>query len=197
LTVILHHDRDLTTDAFQQKLTPLLNDVPDVRFFNRIGFVSAGITVVLAGEDGPALERAQQQLLREMRTVKSISNPRPTPPPPGPELVVTPRPAEAARLNVDSRTLAQVLRIATIGDIDANVAKYSEGERRLPIRVRLPESARTQLDVIRNLQVPTLDGQTTPLISVADIDFQAGPGQILNRKRIEWGRSVSVRVDMG
>src|SRR3546814_8681220 len=64
-----------------------------------------------------------------MRTVKSISNPRPTPPPPGPELVVTPRPAEAARLNVDSRTLAQVLRIATIGDIDANVAKYSEGER--------------------------------------------------------------------
>src|SRR3546814_8008618 len=83
-----------------------------------------------------------------------------TPPPPGPELVVTPRPAEAARLNVDSRTLAQVLRIATIGDIDANVAKYSEGERRLPIRVRLPESARTQLDVIRNLQVPTLDGQT-------------------------------------
>src|SRR3546814_10120427 len=35
MTVILHHDRDLTTDAFQQKLTPLLNDVPDVRFFNQ------------------------------------------------------------------------------------------------------------------------------------------------------------------
>src|SRR3546814_5925705 len=74
MTVILHHDRDLTTDAFQQKLTPLLNDVPDVRFFNQSGFGSAGISVVLAGEDGPALERAQQQMLREMRTVKSISN---------------------------------------------------------------------------------------------------------------------------
>src|SRR3546814_18765366 len=94
---------------------------------------------------------------------------------------------------MDSRTLAQVLRIATIGDIDANVAKYSEGERRLPIRVRLPESARTQLDVIRNLQVPTLDGQTTPLISVADIDFQAGPGKII---RYDRERLVAVEGDL-
>src|SRR3546814_15487396 len=74
----------------------------------------------------------------------------------------------------------------------ANVAKYSEGERRLPIRVRLPESARTQLDVIRNLQVPTLDGQTTPLISVADIDFQAGPGKII---RYDRERRVAVEAD--
>src|SRR3546814_18855490 len=74
----------------------------------------------------------------------------------------------------------------------ANVAKYSEGERRLPIRVRLPESARTQLDVIRNLQVPTLDGQTTPLVSVADIDFQAGPGTII---RYASERRVAVEAD--
>src|SRR3546814_14978484 len=94
---------------------------------------------------------------------------------------------------MDSRTLAQVLRIATIGDIDANVAKYAEGERRLPIRVRLPESARTQLDVIRNLQVPILDGQTTPLVSVADIDFQAGPGKII---RYDRERRVAVEADL-
>src|SRR3546814_13290479 len=75
----------------------------------------------------------------------------------------------------------------------ANVAKYSEGERRLPIRVRLPESARTQLDVIRNLQVPTLDGQTIPLVSVADIDLQAGPGKII---RYDRERRVAVEADL-
>src|SRR3546814_18193459 len=114
MTVILHHDRDLTTDAFQQKLTPLLNDVPDVRFFNQSGFGSAGISVVLAGEDGPALERAHQQLPREMRTVKSIPNPRPTPPPPGPERAVAPRPADAARRNVGRRPLAPVIEPAPL-----------------------------------------------------------------------------------
>src|SRR3546814_19070869 len=51
MTVILHHDRDLTTDAFQQKLTPLLHDVPDVRFLHQSGFGSAGISGVLAGAE--------------------------------------------------------------------------------------------------------------------------------------------------
>src|SRR3546814_5464525 len=57
----------------------------------------------------------------------------------------------------------------------------------------MPKSARTHLDVIRKLQVPTLDGQTTPLVSVADIDFQAGPGKII---RYDRERRVAVEADL-
>jgi HAE1 family hydrophobic/amphiphilic exporter-1 len=149
--------------------------------------------MVLAGQDGAVLERAQMQLLREMRRLSSIVDPRPSPSAPGPELIVTPRPAEAARLNVDSRTLANVLRIATIGDIDATVAKYPAGEQLLPIRVRLPESARYDLDTIASLRVPTIDGKTTPLSSVADIRFQSGPGKIV---RFDRERRVAVDADL-
>lgn len=193
LTVVLKHDRDVTTDEFRSIIRPKLRDIPDVRLSNQGTFGSASVNIVLAGEDGQALERTQTELLRQMRKVPSISDPRPAPPPAGPELIVTPRAEEAARLNVDSRTLAQVLRIATIGDIDASVAKYSDGDERVPIRVRLPEGARQDLDTIANLRVPTLDGQTTPLSAVADIQFKAGPGKIV---RYDRERRVSVEADL-
>ena len=104
-----------------------------------------------------------------------------------------PKPDEAARLGVTSDALAQVLRIATIGDIDANVSKFSEGERRIPIRVRLPEADRTDLATLGQLQVPTLGGGSTPLSSVADLSFEAGPARLVRYGR---ERRVSVQADL-
>jgi HAE1 family hydrophobic/amphiphilic exporter-1 len=193
LTVVLKHDRRHTSEEFQALIGPELRAIPEARFHNQGNFGQAAVSLVLAGQDGAALERTQMQLLREMRGLRSISDPRPSPPAPGPELIVTPRPAEAARLNVDSRSLANVLRIATIGDIDASVAKYPAGEQLLPIRVRLPESARNDLETLSNLRVPTLDGKTTPLSSVADIKFQSGPGKII---RFDRERRVAVDADL-
>lgn len=193
LTVVLRRDRSGTSEAYQARIAPKLRSIPDARFYNQGNFGQAPVTVVLAGSDSAALERTQMQLLREMRALASISDPRPSPSAPGPELIITPRPAEAARLNVDSRTLANVLRIATIGDIDASVAKYSQGEQRLPIRVRLPESMRDNLDAITNLRVPTIDGRTTALSSVADVEFRAGPGRIVRFGR---ERRVAVEADL-
>ncbi|MDB5723545.1 MAG: Multidrug export protein [Novosphingobium sp.] len=193
LTVVLNHDRDRTSAQAQAAIGPLLRAIPEARFYNQGNFGQAAVSVVLAGQDGAALERVQMRLLREMRGLASVADPRPSPSAPGPELIVTPRPAEAARLNVDSRALANVLRVATIGEIDAAVAKYSAGEQRLPIRVRLPESARGDLDTIANLRVPTLDGKTTPLSSVADFRFQSGPGKIVRFNR---ERRISVEADL-
>ena len=193
LTVVLRPHHALRSDQIQAQIGPLLRVIPEARFYNQGNFGQAAVSVVLAGQDGAALERVQMRLQREMRALHSVADPRPTPPGPGPELVITPRPDEAARLNVDSRTLANVVRVATIGDIDAAVAKYSSGQQRVPIRVRLPENARTSLDDIAALRVPTLSGQTTPLSSVADIAMQAGPGKIIRYNR---ERRISVEADL-
>jgi HAE1 family hydrophobic/amphiphilic exporter-1 len=81
--------------------------------------------------------------------------------------------------------IAQVARIATVGDIDANVAKLTSGERRIPIRIRLPATSRSDLTQIKALRVPMASGGLTTLDAVADIEFQAGPARIsrLNRQR--------------
>lgn len=193
ITVVLRHDRSMSSERFKQYIAPILRGVPDVRVSNQSNFGQAPASVVLVGEDGAQLEKVQLELLRQMRGIRVIANPRPSPPASGPELIVIPRPAEAARLNVDSRSLAAAIRVATTGDIDANVAKYSEGESRLPIRVRLAENARNRLDTIAELRVPTLDGNTTPLSAIADIEFRAGPAKILRYNR---ERRVAVEADL-
>ena len=85
------------------------------------------------------------------------------------------------------------MRIATIGDIDANVAKFSTVDRRVPIRVRLALQDRQNIDTIASLRLPTLNGKTTTLGSVADLSQGVGPGQI---NRYDRARRVSVKADL-
>ena len=194
-TVILKKHRHLTTDAFKKSIRPLMRAIPDVRLTTTGGGFSgnADVEIVLSSQEGSILEKAQLELMREMRQLPSISDVRPSPMPAGPELVVRPKPEEAARLGVTSDALAQVLRIATIGDIDANVSKFSEGERRIPIRVRLPQADRTDLATLGQLQVPIVGGGSVPLSSVADLSFEAGPARIV---RLGRERQVSVQADL-
>src|SRR6185369_6546625 len=94
---------------------------------------------------------------------------------------------------------AQAARVATVGDIDANVAKLTSGERRIPVRIRLPAGARADLDRIKSLRLPTASGGSTTLSAVADVEFQAGPARIerLNRKRQQTVQAELNGVQMG
>ena len=58
--------------------------------------------------------------------------------------------------------------------------------------MRLPAQSRTDLQVLGQLEVPTAGGGVTPLSSVADLSFQAGPAKI---KRYGRERRVSVQAD--
>jgi HAE1 family hydrophobic/amphiphilic exporter-1 len=177
--------RGASGDQIKARLHAGILAIPDAR----VNFLSdqgvAGFSQVLTGQDPAALQAAAFELERQMRTLKELSDPRPSRPPIGPEVVIRPRPDEAARLGVSVDTIAQVARVATVGDIDANVAKLNDGERRVPIRVRLPLGARADIERIKALRLPTAGGGVTTMGAVADIDFQAGPAQIqrLNRKR--------------
>ena len=185
VTVLLDTNRKITGDELRAQTRQALREVPDARvtFLDAEG--GAGLQVNLTGNDPVALLKASLDVERQMRGVDLIADPRPSAPPIGPELIIRPRPEEASRLGVSVDTIAQVARVATVGDIDANVAKLTDGERRLPIRIRLPASARGDLERIKALRVPTATGGVTTLDAVAEISFQAGPAQIsrLNRKR--------------
>ena len=172
---------------------PSLMSVPDAQVtFDSGGFGSGGVQVTLTSDNGPLLEKTALELQREMHTLKVVANPVPGAPPVGPEIVIRPKPDQAARLGVSIDTIASVARVATLGDIDANVAKFNDGAQRVPIRVRLPEAARSDLNLVRSIRLPTAGGGTTTLNSVADVDFQAGPAQI---QRFDRMRRLSVQAD--
>ncbi|MFC3067652.1 efflux RND transporter permease subunit [Phenylobacterium soli] len=184
-TILLKTSGRPSGDKIRAKYRTALRQIPDARvdFLDFQG--QAGVQQILASDSPEALQRASLELQREMRTIPILSNPRPAVPPSGPEVVIRPKPAEAARLGVSADSIASIARVATVGDVDANVPKMDQGERRIPIRVRLPEGARADLAQIGALRVPTASGGTTRLDEVADVTFQAGAAQInrLNRKR--------------
>jgi HAE1 family hydrophobic/amphiphilic exporter-1 len=185
VTVLLDPHRSISGADLKTRLRDQLKEIPDARvtFLDFQG--AAGLQIILASENPDALVSAAHELERQMRTIDVIADPRPSTPPVGPELVIRPRADEAARLGVSVDTIATIARVATVGDIDANVAKMNVGERRIPIRIRLPATARADIERIRSLRIPTASGEVTTLDTVADVEFQAGPARIdrLNRKR--------------
>jgi HAE1 family hydrophobic/amphiphilic exporter-1 len=193
VAAILKPDRKAKVDQIRDRLRDKLRLIPDARLtFDTSGFGVAGVQVILTSETGENLDTAALELEREMRGVSGLSDPRPDTPPPGPELVVRPKIDEAARLGVPVQVIADAARVATVGDIDANVSKLDEGERRIPVRVRLPQSDRTDLTVIKNLRLPTASGGVTTLDSVADVYFQSGPAVI---NRVSRKRNLTIIAD--
>jgi HAE1 family hydrophobic/amphiphilic exporter-1 len=186
VVAILKPDRKAKVAQIRDRLREALRQIPDARLsFDISGFGAGGVQVILTSESGVGLEDAALELQREMRTVPGIADPRPATPPSGPELIIKPKVDESARLGVSVTTIADAARIATLGDIDANVSKLDEGERRIPVRVRFPAKDRSDLSVLANLRLPTASGGTTTLDSVATLLFQAGPAEIdrFGRKR--------------
>src|SRR5690606_5505857 len=100
----------------------------------------------------------------------------------------------AAQLGVTTSALSQAIRIATLGEIDQNAAKFSLSDRQVPIRVVLPKESRKDIATIQNLPVPTSSGASVPLSRVAEIRFGAGPTQI---QRFNQSRRVFVGADLG
>ena len=193
VAALLKPDRQTTVAQIRDRIRPLLRQIPDARLsFESGNFGSATVSVVLTSETGIGLDATALELQRALRTIPGLADPRPVTPPNGAELVVRPRHDEAARLGVSALAIANIARVATVGEIDANVAKLDEGKRRIPIRVRLPESKRTDLSVIRNLRVPTNAGGFTTLGSVADVYFREGPAQI---DRFERKRNLTIIAD--
>ncbi|WP_222425119.1 efflux RND transporter permease subunit [Yersinia similis] len=79
----------------------------------------------------------------------------------------------------NTEAIGNALRIATTGDIDSLSARYLLADRQLPMRVRLSDGARSDLDVLRGLRLPTLSGENTvPLAAVADITYAEGESRI-------------------
>lgn len=195
--VKLRDDRVRTSIEFERDLAPVLAKVPDarVRFQSQsMGFGSGrDMTVMLAGSDPVLLDKTATRLVEEMKGLKSLVAPRISADLNRPEIIITPRDKIAAELGVTTAALSQTIRIATLGEIEQNAARFSLSDRQIPIVVRLSEEARNNYRTIENLPVPTANGGSVPLSRVADITFGSGPTAI---QRYNQNRRVLVGADL-
>ncbi|WP_116090583.1 efflux RND transporter permease subunit [Sphingomonas crusticola] len=197
VVMTLNRDRKVTSTEFERRLQPMLANIPDAR----INFQSQGggggsnrdISIMLAGDDPAALNSSANIVAAQMKTLPGLRAPRVEGDLPRPEITITPHLDLAADLGVTTSALSQTIRIATLGEIDQNAAKFSLSDRQIPIRVMLNEGSRRDLSTIQNLPVQTRMGTTVPLKVVADIGFGAGPSEI---QRFNQERRVVISADL-
>ncbi|MDQ2891816.1 MAG: efflux RND transporter permease subunit [Pseudomonadota bacterium] len=197
VTAMLRKDRKQTSIQFERGLAPTLAAIPDARvsFRNNNGWggSSRDLSLTLGGDDPRLLQTTADALVAQMAQLKSIQTPRVEGGLERPEIVIKPRLDLAADLGVTTSSLSNAIRVATLGDIDQNSARFSLSDRQIPIRVALAQSAREKLSTIENLPVPTASGGSVPLKVVASIGFGAGPTQI---DRIAQQRQLTVGADL-
>jgi multidrug efflux pump subunit AcrB len=178
--------------TFERKAAVMLRDIPGAR----LQFQGSGgdrIQVTLAGDDNDRLNLAAANVERELRTMPGLGTITSSAALQKPEIVIRPLADRAAELGVTTETLSLVTRIATSGDVDTGLAKFNLDNRQIPIRVRLTDKSRGDLERIKLLPVPGKGGSTIPLMNVADVSLGAGPAQIT---RIDRSRNITLVANL-
>ena len=178
--------------AIERELRERIADVPGARL--RVGLAGANdkYVLVLAGEDGELLAQHAAKVERELRGLSGIGGVTSSSSLQRPELVVRPDSQRAADRGVSTAAIADTLRIATAGDYDQLLPKLNLSQRQVAVVVRLPDAARQDLELLRQLQVPGRHGPVA-LQQVAEIELGSGPAQIDRYDRL---RNVNFEIEL-
>jgi multidrug efflux pump subunit AcrB len=192
VTTVGRGDRKEKLSAVEGDLRAAVGAIPGARF--TVGAADTGVKMqlVLRSEDAQALNAVARQAEREMRGLSGIGNVSSSASLVRPEIIVRPDFARAAEMGVTAASIGETVRVATAGDYDQVLAKMNVSERQVPIRVKLPDAVRADLDAIGRLTVPGRNGPVL-LASVADISLQSGPAQI---DRLNRSRNVTLDVEL-
>jgi multidrug efflux pump subunit AcrB len=180
-------------EAIEAEILPLLSTLPDLRWAKINDRGERDVRFNILSNDPKALDEAVGRLEAALRKEPKLRAPAAEGGLDRPEIQIIPKSAEAAKLGITAQQISQTVRVATIGDFGPLLAKFSIGDRQIPIRVQIPEASRTKFDEISNLRVVTSTGESVPLSAVADVSFSRGPSSV---KRYDRERQATIGADV-
>jgi multidrug efflux pump subunit AcrB len=187
-------ERKITQRELELEISHELENVPDIRFWFLDENGLRAISLVVTGADSNIVSNVASELANQMKRIPLIANVISETSLDRPELRIQPRADLAARLGVSTESLSETIRVATIGDVGPALAKFDAGDRQVPIRVQLEDSARGDLPILEQLRVPLGGGRGgVPLSVVADIKLDQGPTSI---NRYDRQRQATVAADL-
>lgn len=179
--------------SVEAEIMPSLATIADARFWKVNDRGARDVEYDMLSNDPVALNKAvaelegalrRQPMLRSVAAQGSLDRP---------EIKVTPKIDEAAKLGITSQQISQALRVATIGDFGPLLAKFNAGDRLIPIRVQIPVTSRASFDELAGLKIMNAKGQSVPVSAVADLQFSTGPASV---KRFDRQRSAKIGADL-
>ncbi|WP_131195112.1 efflux RND transporter permease subunit [Lichenihabitans psoromatis] len=179
-----------TQAELETLIAGLLRKEPDIRSWSLRDGGQRDMSLIVAGPDQGIVADVAARFQREVAAIPHLVSVMSTAPLDRTEIRIRPKPSAAADLGVSTDTIAETVRVGTIGDIGLNLAKFNAVGRQVPIRVLLPEAIRGNLADLETLKVPAKNGTAVPLAAVADVTLDQGPGSI-----DRYDRSVRVAVE--
>ncbi|MBB3559677.1 HAE1 family hydrophobic/amphiphilic exporter-1 [Rhizobium sp. BK512] len=187
------HGRERPQWDIEKEVFAKLRDIPDVHILKLNDRGERDLSFNFLSKNEEDLNNAVGILESKLRADPLLANVSADGALPRPELQVRPRKDEAARLGITPQQISETIRVATIGDVDAALAKISLDDRQIPIRVQASLDMRRDLAAIRALKIQTASGGTVPLATVANIDYSEGVSSIKRNNRY---RVVSIGSDL-
>jgi multidrug efflux pump subunit AcrB len=187
-------ERKATQRQLELSIGHDLENIPDIRswFVDENGM--RGISLVVTGQSNGAVRNVAAELAAQMRRIPSVANIVSSGSLDRPEIRIRPRPELTARLGIVTESLAETIRIATIGDVEPALAKMISGDRQVPVRVQLDQSIRGDLQRLEQLRVPMPGGRgSAPLGSIASVALEEGP---INIPRYDREQQAGVAADL-
>ncbi|MEK0195255.1 efflux RND transporter permease subunit, partial [Microcoleus anatoxicus] len=152
--------------------------------------VRSAIAIKVFGNDLQELRRIGEQIETTMKGVKGLVDLQLEPQIPIRQVQIQFNRDAAARYGLTIAQLSDFTETALNGRV---VGQVPDGQQLVDVLVWVNESARRNLNTIRNLQVNTPTGQIIPLSQVAKVDFGKGPNTI-NRENVSRLIVVSANV---
>tara|TARA_R110002073_G_scaffold11861_1_gene53353 strand:- start:139727 stop:142831 length:3105 start_codon:yes stop_codon:yes gene_type:complete len=164
-----------------------------MRFNELIAGVRADVAVRFYGDDMDVLADLGAQAEAVMGKIGGAADARLEQLSGLPVLTITPDREMLGRLGLDMVTVQETVRAAVGGD---DVGLVFEGDKRFPLRVRMPAQTAKDIESLRLLPIPLpMDGDVNyiPLGEVATLELAPGPNQI-NRENSKRNAVVSANV---
>ncbi|MFD1217577.1 efflux RND transporter permease subunit [Microbulbifer celer] len=178
-------DPDLPRDALVRQMKAVVEDVPgnnyeftqpiQMRFNELISGVRADLAIKIFGDDLDQLRRSANTIVQQVRTVEGAADVRMEQVDELPVLSIAPKRVALAQYGLDLESLQNLIATA-IGGQSAGLI-YA-GDRRFELVVRLPETARQNIDGFASLPVALPGGGFVPLEEVATLERVPVPGQV-------------------
>lgn len=186
--------RKISQQQFEDIVRTEIATIPGIRA-NISATMGLGgkVQILLVGRDALQLRKTSEQLTFEMRSVEGISDVTSSSALKRPEIQVIPDFAKASDHGVSVQQIARTATMATVGDVDFNLAKFDLADRQINIRVQIDPKLRENIENIGNLKVSNFRGQMIPLKEVAEVRFGSGPAQI---DRYDRDRQITISATL-
>lgn len=180
-------------------------DVPglDVEFIqvlqDIIGDLSGSpspIEVKLFGENQDVLGETAQRLAAKMEKLPGFVDVQSGVVEAGPELVARVDAAKAGRAGLTADAVAEQAETALLGDVPTQIV---QGDRQVPVRVRLPQSLRSDRAQLAALPIAAPGGFNLPLAALANLETVPGTTELNreNQRRMIAASAHLENLDLG